>query len=126
MGKQKEGSLQERIQSLLKKRGAYCFKNHGDMTTEPGRPDIVCGYKGLFIAIEVKVDDNEPSPQQGIHCRNIWKANGIAFITWDTKTVEKVLDYIDKLYNNGEFHCCITFKTKEFMQLNGIDDGTRW
>ena len=115
MGKQKEGSLQERIQSLLKKRGAYCFKNHGDMTTEPGRPDIICCYKGLFVAIEVKVDNNTPSLAQGIHCRKIWKAGGIAVIVWSTDEVERLLWLID---NHTLSHIN--------MQIYCLDDGTRW
>lgn len=115
MGKQKEGSLQERIQKLITQRGGYCFKNHGDMTTEPGRPDIVCCYKGLFVAIEVKVDNNKPSPAQGIHCRKIWQAGGIAVIVWSVKEVERLLYLIDN-------HILSPLN----MQINRLDDGTRW
>lgn len=126
MGKQAEGSLQERIQELIEMNGGYCFKNHGDMTTEPGRPDIIVGYKGLFIAIEAKVDNNTPSKQQGIHCRNIWKAGNIAFITWDTLTVQRVLAHInyciEQHYNTND----IKHEMISFMQAYNIDDGTRW
>lgn len=126
MGKQKEGSLQERIQELIEKNGGYCFKNHGDMTTEPGRPDIIAGYEGLFIGIEAKVDDNTPSKQQGIHCRNIWKAGNIAFVTWDTLTVQRVLAHISycvaQNYNTHD----IKREMISFMQAYNIDDGTRW
>ena len=122
MGKQKEGSLQERIQELIEKNGGYCFKNHGDMTTEPGRPDIICCYKGLFVAIEAKVDNNTPSKQQGIHCRNIWKAGGIAMIAWTIEEAKTVLNILDD-YANG-------YIRKDFIKLEfenaGIDDGTRW
>ena len=92
MGKQKEGSLQERIQILLKKRGAYCFKNHGDMTTEPGRPDIICCYKGMFVAIEAKVDDNKPSKAQGIHCRKI--SRWYCLYSLDNRRSRKVTKYL--------------------------------
>lgn len=117
MSRQKEGSLQGRIQKLIKSRGGYCFKNHGDMSTEPGRPDIVCCYQGLFIAIEAKIDENKPSAAQGIHCRSIWQAGGIAVIVWSIAEVEKLLWIID------QHPARIVLKT--FIQ-NELDDGTRW
>ena len=126
MGKQAEGSLQERIQKLIERNGGYCFKNHGDMTTEPGRPDIVCCYKGLFIAIEAKVDNNTPTRQQGIHCRNVWKAGGIAMIAWDTMTVEVLLNFISKCIEQ-DYNIFETLKIiREYMKADNMDDGTRW
>lgn len=115
--KQKEGSLQERIQRLIEKKGGYVFKNHGDMTTEPGRPDIVACYKGYFLAIEAKVDGNTPSAAQGIHCRNIWKAGGIACVVWTINEAEYVLDYIDA-YNAD------IYGNVKWPEL--VDDGKRW
>ena len=126
MGKQKEGSLQERIQKIITQRGGYCFKNHGDMTTEPGRPDIVCCYNGLFIAIEVKVDNNKPSAQQGIHCRNIWKAGGIAIITWDVSSVADLLGHIDYCLEQHYPLEDIIHECDCFMKKYYIDDGTKW
>lgn len=122
MSKQKEGSLQERIQKIITKRGGYCFKNHGDMTTEPGRPDIICCYKGLFVAIEAKVDDNKPSAQQGIHCRNIWKAGGIACIVWSTEEMEKLLTILDEIAYGNIDKCW----AQNELQWAKLDDGTRW
>lgn len=126
MAKQKEGSLQERIQRFIEKQGGYCFKNHGDMTTEPGRPDIVCCYKGLFIGIEVKVDDNEPTRHQGIHCRKIWNAGGIAFITWDLNTVKMVLSFADRWINANCLLSEIQKGAETQMIFANIDDGRDW
>ena len=126
MGKQKEGSLQERIQKLIIKRGGYCFKNHGDMTTEPGRPDIVCCYKGLFVAIEAKVDNNKPSAQQGIHCRNIWKAGGIACIVWSTEEVDKLLLNIEYVMQHRYSMQNSILFIRDAMLQDNLDDGTRW
>ena len=123
MGKQKEGSLQERIQKLITKRGGYCFKNHGDMTTEPGRPDIICCYKGLFVAIEAKVDNNKPSSAQGIHCRKIWQAGGIAVIVWSIEEVEALLLALDEI---AAGHIREGYIQKEITYGAGLDDGTRW
>ena len=126
MGKQKEGSLQERIQKLIVKRGGYCFKNHGDMTTEPGRPDIVCCYKGLFVAIEAKVDNNKPSAQQGIHCRNIWKAGGIACIVWSIEEVDKLLLNIEYVVQHRYSMQNSILFIHDAMREDNLDDGTRW
>ena len=126
MGKQKEGSLQERIQTLVERRGGYCFKNHGDMTTEPGRPDIICCYKGIFVAIEAKVDNNTPSRQQGIHCRKIWKAGGIACIVWSTDDVETVLNLINYYLGRQLCPVAIVDYVHDGMLKMNIDDGTRW
>ena len=122
MGKQKEGSLQERIQKLIRSKGFYCFKNHGDMTTEPGRPDIIACIYGKFVAIEVKVDNNTPSKQQGIHCRNIWRSNGVAIIVWDLETVKKFIDIMHVRHNM----VLPMTPLQEELKDNNIDDGMRW
>jgi len=95
MAVQQETYLQRAIQKLVKSRGGYIVKQHGSMISEPGIPDLLCCYKGFFIAIECKEEGNKPSAQQGIHCRAIQKAGGITVVTWDTKTINKLLDYID-------------------------------
>ena len=126
MGKQKEGSLQERIQKLIRRRGGIPKKNHGSMIEEPGIPDITAGYHGIYIGIEAKVDDNIPTKQQGIHCRNLWKSGNIAFVAWTTEDVNIVLDLVD--YYLSQLVCiqklvdCIH---NDMLKLN-IDDGTRW
>lgn len=126
MGKQKEGSLQERIQNLVKKRGGYCKKNWGSMISEPGVPDITVGYKGIHITIEVKVDENNPTRQQGIHCRNLWKAGNIAFVTWDTFTVNEILEHVDWCIDNNYSLRDLILEIKAFILEYKIDDGTKW
>ena len=126
MGKQKEGSLQERIQKLIERRGGYCKKNWGNMTSEPGVADITACYKGLYLAIEVKEGNNTPSPQQGIHARNVWKAGGVCIVVWDVKTVETVLGFIDRWYTYLEDYGTVAKGVETQIKLLGIDDGTRW
>ena len=123
MGVKAETSLQERIQKLIRSKGGYVIKTWGNMTTEPGRPDLICCYKGLFVAFEVKVDDNKPSPQQGIHCRMIQKAHGINAIVKDTSTVVCVLQLIDiALKQFGPYPDYILDAIREF----GIDTGEEY
>ena len=127
MAIKRETSLQERIQTLIESKGGYVIKTHGDMTTEPGIPDLIFCYKGLFIAFEVKVDNNEPSRQQGIHCRNIHKASGIASIIWNIEQAKIVLTSIDRMmaiHNNIVPELIKSIVPT--LQLDGIDDGKGW
>ena len=121
MGKQKEGQLQERIQKLIESKGGYAHKNWGNMTSEPGVADITACYKGMYLALEVKVDDNKPSKQQGIHCRMVQKAGGITAILWHIEELETILKYLD-IYEG-----VISPKViQHYLTEAGIDDGTRW
>lgn len=122
MAKQKEGSLQERIQKLVKSRGGYIHKNLGGMTSVKGIADLTCCYKGFYVVFEVKVDDNTPSLAQGIHCRLVQHAYGITAVVWSIKEVEIVLDCLDQYFRDEiEEH-----KIQDFINSFGIDDGTRW
>lgn len=99
MAKQKEGSLQERIQRLIEQRGAWPIKEWGNMTKKGGIPDLLFCYRGLFCAIEAKVDDNETSRQQDIQLRKIRKSGGLTMVCWSTDDVEDFLAYIDEALN---------------------------
>ena len=122
MAKQKEGSLQERIQRLIERRGGYVHKNWGSMISEPGVADLTVCYKGVYLALETKVDNNTPSRAQGIHCRKVQKSGGITAIVWSIEEVKTILQCIDDWYNEWvKFH-----KLQKYINDCGIDDGTRW
>ena len=126
MGVKSETSLQKRIQNLIIKRGGYVNKNWGNMTSKPGIGDLTCGYKGFYIAIEAKEDDNTPSLAQGIHCRKVWHAGNIAMIAWSVEEVNKLLEILDScIKRNLSIKDSIEF-TRSAMKTYLIDDGTRW
>ena len=100
MAKQKEGSLQERIQTLIEKRGGWVIKEWGNMTKRPGIPDLLFCYKGLFCAIEAKIENNEASRQQEIQLRKIKKSGGLIRRCWSIKDAEDFLNEIDKTLCN--------------------------
>lgn len=50
----KEKAVENKIKNYLKSLNIYFFKNHGNIWTEAGRPDICGCYNGRFFAIEVK------------------------------------------------------------------------
>ena len=127
MGVKAETSLQKRIQNLIIKRGGYVNKNWGNMTSKPGIGDLTCGYKGVYLAIEVKDDDNTPSLAQGIHCRKVWHAGNIAMIAWSVEEVDKVLSHIDYCVNYCHYPMQeLRNEMKAYMNKYNIDDGTRW
>lgn len=126
MGVKAETSLQKKIQNLIIKRGGYVNKNWGNMTSKPGIGDLTCGYKGFYIAIEVKDDDGKPSMAQGIHCRKVWHAGNIAMIAWSVEEVNMVLDILDN-YINKEYNIKQLSEYMRYtMTQRHIDDGTRW
>lgn len=95
MGVKKETALQERIQRYIRANGGYVFKNHGSMITEPGRADLTACYRGFYIALEVKEDDNKPSRQQIIHRDKVIKAGGVAEVVRSVDEVKEILRKID-------------------------------
>lgn len=126
MGVKSETRLQERIQNLIIKRGGYVNKNWGNMISKPGVGDLTCGYKGFYIAIEVKEDNNTPSLAQGIHCRKVWHAGNIAMIAWSIDEVEKVLNHLSYCLTQDYNMKDTMIEMRHFMNLFNIDDGTRW
>lgn len=122
MAKQKEGSLQERVQKLIVRRGGYIHKNWGNMTTAPGIADLTVCYKGIYIVFECKVDNNEPSRQQGIHCRLVRKANGLTAIVWHTNDVEEVLNTIDYVCEDKVVK--FVDKIDFLLSMKGVENGT--
>ena len=122
-----ETRLQERIQSLIKKRGGYVNKNWGSMISNKGIGDLTVCYKGVYLAIEVKEENGKPSLAQGIHCRKVWHSGGITMIAWSVTEVDKVLSHIDYCVD-----CChysmqeLQNEMKAYMNKYNIDDGTRW
>lgn len=125
MGVKAETSLQKRIQNLIIKRGGYVNKNWGNMTSKPGIGDLTCCYKGYYLSLEVKEDDGKPSLAQGIHCRKVWHAGGMAYIVWSVEEVEIILDIIDRL-NVERINMGLMVNSFLKVDSNYVDDGTRW
>lgn len=128
MGVKKETSLQTRIQDFLEKKRAYVFKNWGNMTTEPGRADLTVCYKGIYIAIEVKEDENYPTPAQGIHARKVWKAGGICLVAWSIAQVDTLLSLVDYFLDwpIDNTHAKNISNIHTEMKNKNLDDGTRY
>lgn len=126
MGKQAEGSLQERIQRFIEAKNGYVKKNWGSMISRKGVADLTACYKGLYITIEVKDDKNIPSAAQGVHCRKVKKAGGISVVVWTLDEVKILLEIIDSAikYNSSINDLINTIYDK--MKGMCIDDGSKY
>lgn len=125
MSAKEETYLQRRIQNLIKARGGYVGKNHGNMITEKGRSDLSFTYKGLSFYWEVKTpkDATNVSEAQGIHCRLARKAGGITTIITSTEMAKEILDLVDKMaYDVTNIAGTIA----HVITKRGFDDGTKY
>ena len=91
-----EQTIQSEILKYLKSVGAYTIKVSA--ATKVGIPDIICCYKGRFIAIEVKRPEAKTnvSPLQVANITMIINAQGEAIVAWDKEMVKTFIDNIDK------------------------------
>lgn len=67
---------------------------------ERGVPDIICCYKGKFIALEVKAKSGELTPIQAVQILKIHVAGGRACIVRSVEDVKEVMKGV-----NGSRRC---------------------
>ncbi len=92
--KRLEKPIQKEILRLLKSRGAWPVKVIAANIN--GCPDILCCYKGLFVALEVKATSGRVTPLQQYNNQKINdKAEGIARVVRSAEEVEVLLEEID-------------------------------
>lgn len=85
------------IEKLLKNRGAWFYKTHGDAFGKSGIPDIIVSYRGVFVSLEVKRHSGgKQSELQKYHQQEIIKSRGICEFITDVSQVEEILDEIDE------------------------------
>ena len=80
MAKTPESKVKEKVVKILKEHGVYYFfpATHG--YGRSGVPDIICCYKGQFVAIECKAGNNKPTALQQRELKNIMTSGGHAFV----------------------------------------------
>lgn len=89
----KEKSIENKIKAYLKTIDSlFFFKEHGGLYGTAGVPDIICCYKGLFIAFEVKTDDGKTTALQDATIKRIRKAGGIAEVVRSVEEVKRIIE----------------------------------
>jgi len=75
-----ESKVKTAVVKIIKKYDAYYFFPATGGYGRSGVPDIICCYKGRFIAIECKANGNVPTELQMREINKINHAGGISFV----------------------------------------------
>jgi len=75
-----ESKVKAKLYKVLKEWGVYYFSPVTGGYGKSGVPDIICCYKGRFIAIECKAGKNKPTPLQEAEMEKIRTAQGVAAV----------------------------------------------
>jgi Holliday junction resolvase len=75
-----EAKVKKKVVDVLKKNGAYYFFPATGGYGRSGVPDIVCCYRGVFVAIECKAGANKPTPLQQAEMGKIKQAQGFVLV----------------------------------------------
>lgn len=100
----RESYDQARILAALHSRGAYAVKFHSNALTGSGTPDILCCYRGLFLAFEVKNRKFKKNPwsklslDQVSHAQAIQKSLGQFHCITSPKEALEILDELDAIF----------------------------
>jgi hypothetical protein len=95
-----ESIIQKEILNYLKDRGAWAVKVI--MANQAGCPDILCNYRGRFVAIEIKREGGKLSTVQKYQLAQIQAEGGVITVATCVDTVTAVLDGIDQQIKTGE------------------------
>lgn len=91
--KQPESKIVKKIRIYLEGEGAWVFKVHGgdNPFQAVGIPDLLCCWRRMFIALEVKVPGEKPSPRQLLVMERIVEAGGIAEVVESMAGVKNII-----------------------------------
>ena len=88
----KEKDLINSIRKYLKTiPGVFFWKEHGGQYGTAGIPDIICCYRGRFVALEAKTDTGNVTKLQEITLRQITEAGGIAAVVRSVDDVKRII-----------------------------------
>ena len=81
-----------KILEAMYKEDIYIINVHGGGRQKKGIPDLLILLKGKYIAIELKVGDNEATEKQEYEMECIENAGGYVGVAW---TIQDVIDIIE-------------------------------
>jgi Holliday junction resolvase len=93
-----EADLSKRMVTLIRNRGGWAVKTHGDPRQRRGLPDIIASYRSQFIGLEVKLPGRESTltPLQADTLEGIRKSGGLGAMATSVPQVEALLQLIDR------------------------------
>ena len=72
----------------------FCWKEHGGMYGTAGIPDIICCYRGEFVAFEVKTEKGNTTALQEAVINKIQKCGGKAVVVRSVNEVKEVIEEV--------------------------------
>ena len=96
-----ESSFQADAEKLIESMGGYVIKVHVSAHQRKGTPDLTCCYQGRFVAFELKIKDNKPTPIQLNKIRRIQLAGGIAKPVWTLAEIKETLHEISGIQQDS-------------------------
>lgn len=69
----------------------FCWKEHGGIYGTAGIPDIICSYRGKFVAFEVKTEKGRPTKLQEATIKKILASGGTALVVRSVDEVRAVI-----------------------------------
>lgn len=97
-----ESAFQKEAINLIASMGGYVIKIHVSAYQSQGEPDLVCCYRGRFVAFELKVDDNKPSTLQLEKIADIKRAGGVALPVYNINEIKETLYELSRIQQGGE------------------------
>ena len=97
-----ESAFQKEAIKLIESMGGYPIKVHVSAFQSQGEPDLVCCFKGRFVAFELKIEDNKPSALQLEKIEDIKRAGGIALPVWSINEIKEILYELSRIQQGGE------------------------
>lgn len=93
-----EAKVKKKVVDAIKKNNAYYFFPATGGYGRSGVPDVVCCYRGHFIAIECKAGTNKPTPLQEAEMAKILQAQGFVRVVNEDNIddVQAMFRLIDK------------------------------
>jgi len=93
-----ETTFKNTVQRYLNQIGAYSVKQHGNMFTKKGVPDLLVCLNGHFIALELKAENGHASELQLYQINKIKEAGGIALLLYpkDFENFKKICEEVLK------------------------------
>ena len=79
----REAQFSREVVKYLKEKGALVNVNTANMFDRVGRSDVECCYKGVFIALELKVGSYQPDPLQISYLQKVRDAGGFGLLLRD-------------------------------------------
>lgn len=94
-----EKNITKAIRDYLRIRGVEHFKHWGGPMSERGVADLICCWKGRFLAIEVKKKNGVLSADQARFLKRIQAAGGVAILAYSVDDVIRVIEQSDPEVN---------------------------